>query len=527
MIKQKIIKFLIENKVLVTPEIIEKIPDEGFNISLFYEKVLEHKDHITEELLLTIINDIIDTSLSIIDSSKVLDYEEEIEGRLKKFNIKLVENYIKDASKKDFKDFVSHYNKRFDYLSSILKNRAELEGVASISRLKNNFSSNKNSDTEQTKEKVAIIGMILEKGETKNGHTMLTIEDKSGQIKALISKKNEELQALSRDLMLDEVIGIVGSAGDDIIFCESILFPDVPMSKPFKKSPEENYAVFISDTHIGSKMFKRKEFLKFIDWLNGEVGDENQKQISKKVKYLFIVGDLIEGIGIFPSQEQDVLIKDIYKQYEEACNILKLIRNDVCIIITPGNHDPMRIAEPQPMHYKDYAKKLYDMNNIVFVSSPSYLTINKTDNFEGIDILLYHGFSIPFYADSVPSIRKAGGQKRVDLVLNYLLQRRHLSPTHASTQFVPDPERDALVISRVPDIFATGHIHRVSVSNYKNVSCFNCSCWLSLTDYQVKNGIESQPCRAILVNLQTRANNILKFGYDENEEEYKNKKASN
>jgi DNA polymerase II small subunit len=279
------------------------------------------------------------------------------------------------------------------------------------------------------------------------------------------------------------------------------------------------YAIFISDTHIGSKVFKKDEFLRFIDWINLKFPDKKQKEIASKVKYLFIVGDVVEGVGIFPSQEADVEIKDIYLQYEEAYKYLSLIRKDICIIITPGNHDPMRIAEPQPMHYKDYAKKLYELENVIFLSSPSLVSIAKKDNFEGIDVLLYHGFSIPYYADSVPSIRKSGGLNRSDLVMKYFLERRHLAPTHKSNQFIPDTDYDHLVISRVPDIFATGHIHKVSVLNYKNVSCINCSCWLGATDYQLKLGIYPQPCRALLVNLQSRAVNILKFGQDDSEKE--------
>jgi len=510
MIRQKIVRFLIENNILVNPDVIDKIPEENFNISLFYKKVIENKERINDDILLSIIRDIVDNSLSIVDSHLALDYEENIDKTLKKFNIKLINNYVKDAQKKEISSFVSYYNKRFDQLATILRNRAELSGVVSISRLKNNqrhFESNS-----KQKETVALIGMVLDKQETKNGHLMFTIEDRSGTFKVLITKNNEELFSFANDIMCDEVIGVAGSLGNDIIYAESILMPDVPKSKELKKSPTDDCAIFLSDPHIGSKQFKEKEFKNFIDWLNLEYDDDKQRAIAKKVKYLFIVGDLVEGIGIFPSQEQDVLIKDIYLQYEEAFRLLSQIRKDVCIIITPGNHDPMRIAEPQPMHYKSYAKKLYELENVVFLSSPSMLSVGANEKFDGIDVLLYHGFSIPYYADQVPSIRKAGGMKRVDLVLKYFLERRHLAPTHTSTQFVPDTDYDHLAISRVPDIFATGHIHMVSRSTYNNVTCLNCSCWIGPTDYQTKLGIEPQPSRAILVDLHTRQTGILKFG---------------
>lgn len=511
MIRENVIKFLMENNILINPDIIETIPnDERFDISFFYEKVLANKENMSDELLSDIITEVKDKMMSIMDSKKAFDYDDRIDDVLKKFDIKLVQNYVKDPEKKEMKDFISHYNKRLDTIGSMLKNRQELEGVVSISRLKQN-------EDRAPNDKAALIGMVLEKNETKNGHYMLTMEDRSGTIKVLVNKNNQELMDICDDLMLDEVIGIVGSLGDDIMFSDSIIYPDVPLHKPLKKCPKDDYAIFISDTHIGSKMFKGDEFLRFIDWLNCNVGNEAQKSIAKKVKYLFIVGDLVEGVGIFPSQEHDVEIKDVYEQYDKAFEYLNKIRKDICIVITPGNHDPMRIAEPQPMHYKDYAKKLYEMENVVFVTSPSLLTINQSDTFEGIDVMLYHGFSIPFYADRVPSIRKAGGMKRTDLIMEYYLKRRHLAPTHTSTQFIADSEYDPLVITKIPDILATGHIHTYTVSNYRNVTCLNCSCWLSSTDYQVKQGMIPQPCRALLVNLHTRKVNVLKFGEDEAE----------
>lgn len=513
MIRQKVIKFLLENNLLVNPAIIEKIPSDEFNISLFYKKVLEYQGTITDEVILAIISDVIDNNLSVVNSQTVLDYDENIDKRLKRFNIKLVENYVIEPKKKEIGDFISHYNRRFDQISNLLKYRTELDGAVSISRLKN-FQKNTSE-----KQKISLIGTILEKNETKNNNFIFTLEDKSGTVKILITKSNPELYEKAKDIMLDEVVGITGSVGEEIIYAENVIFPDIPRSKSLKKSPTDECAVFISDLHVGSKVFKKEEFLKFIEWINCEYPDVRQKEIAKKVKYLFIVGDLVEGIGIFPSQEQDVEIKDVYEQYKITYELLSKIRKDICIIISSGNHDPMRIAEPQPMHYKDYAKKLYEMDNVVFVSSPSVVSIGANENFEGICVLLYHGFSIPFYADQVPSIRKAGGQKRIDLVMKYFLERRHLAPTHTSTQFVPDNDYDRLVISKVPDIFATGHIHKVSVSDYKGVKCLNCSCWLGTTDYQIKLGIQPQPCRAILVNLQSSFVNILKFGQDEYEKE--------
>ena len=36
--------------------------------------------------------------------------------------------------------------------------------------------------------------------------------------------------------------------------------------------------------------------------------DASQEQIIQKINYLFISGDIIEGVGIYPSQEKDLEI---------------------------------------------------------------------------------------------------------------------------------------------------------------------------------------------------------------------------
>ena len=109
--------------------------------------------------------------------------------------------------------------------------------------------------------------------------------------------------------MLDEVIGISGSLGNKIIFSNVVLYPDIPTTIEMKKAPDEAYAVFLSDIHFGSKDFLHEEFDKFTKWISGEVGSEKQKETAKKVKYVFIVGDMVDGIGIYPGQDEELTIK--------------------------------------------------------------------------------------------------------------------------------------------------------------------------------------------------------------------------
>ena len=96
--------------------------------------------------------------------------------------------------------------------------------------------------------------------------------------------------------------------------------------------------------------------------------------------------------------------------------------------------------------------------------------------------------------------------------MKFLLQKRHLAPSYASTLYVPDTDADFLVIDKIPDFFVTGHIHKAAASNYRGVTLISGSCWQSKTDFQEKVGHNPEPSRVPIVNLQTRQVKMLKFG---------------
>ncbi len=415
--------------------------------------------------------------------------------------VSIIKSFEKTPKKRTFQDFVKHFNIRFKKIESMLRNRSELKGLTSISRVK----------LKTGKEKVSIIGMILEKNITKNGHVMLSVEDLSGVIKVLINKDNKDIIDEAKDLVLDEVIGIVGTGNGDIIFANSIIHPDIPLSKELKKSPYDHYVVFFGDLHIGSKEFLHKEFYRLLLWLNGKLGTLQQREIAKKVRYVVIPGDIIEGVGIYPGQENDLEFKSVREQYSYAAKLFKKIPSYIKIIISPGNHDVGRIAEPQLPIDREYAEDLWQLENVIMVSNPAIIALDKTEDFSGINILIYHGYSLIYYSDAIHSIRTNGGQKVSDDIMIFLLKRRHLAPTHGSTLYIPDPDEDPLVIEDIPDIFLSGHIHRAQTKNYRNVTCINSSSWTAITEDQEKRGLEPQPGRAFAVSLKTREVKLMNF----------------
>ena len=114
-----------------------------------------------------------------------------------------------------------------------------------------------------------------------------------------------------------------------------------------KNSPNEEYALFIGDLHFGSKRFLKKGFEKFMEYLKGKIPGTEEE--VKKIKYLFIVGDIVTGVGNYPNQEKDLEINDLEEQFIQLCEYaFTKIRKDIKIIISPGNHDCVRLMEPQP-----------------------------------------------------------------------------------------------------------------------------------------------------------------------------------
>ena len=486
-----IVNTFLEKGILISPEILKE--------PSLLEKLSELKERDLE-------------GVSIIDRAFFIRKEGLRERSGKKGNeakqINVLFSYNKEPGKISVTDFVVYFNKRFEALSSFLRQRQEFQRTISINRAK----------TKKEREKITLIGMVFDKRITKNNNVLLTLEDPSGTVNVLISDKKKELFEIAKDMVLDELIGIEGVFAGNFVLANQIFLPDIPLTQELKKSPEEEYLVLLGDPHFGSKAFLKKEFNDFIAWINQRKGNPEQKRIASKVKYLIIIGDLVEGVGIYPNQEKDLEIKDIKEQYDLFTGYLKEIPSHIPILVCPGNHDAGRISEPQPALFHKYAQSLKKLPNVTLVSNPSFINLGAKKNFPGFDLLLYHGYSLIYYSDNVVNIRAKGGQKRPDLIMKFLLQRRHLAPTHTSNLYVPDTDADPLVINKIPDFFITGHIHRVSVGSYKNITLVNCSCWTDITEDQEKRGLQPQPAKVPVVNLMTREVKIINFFGDEKQE---------
>ncbi len=411
-----------------------------------------------------------------------------------------------ESGKIEVKDFVGHFNARFNAIQRILMNR-NIPYLSSISQLRGS----------RGYETVSIIGIIYEIRQTKNNTLIFDVEDKTGRLRVIVTKRNngngssDELWKKASMITPDEVVAFTGRINNSVMFPDSIIWPDIPIKEHFTGAEGEDlYAVFISDMHIGSINFLTEKFSTFIEWISGRMGNKKQREIARRTPYVFILGDLVDGVGIYPNQLAELKIADVREQYKETARLLSEIPKEKKLIIIAGNHDAVRLSEPQPRLLRKYASPLYELPNAVMLPNPSLVRIQSA-NGKGMKVLMYHGYSIDYYIAHIDALRAEGGYDRSDLVMKYFLQRRHLAPTHSSNLYMPYKDEDPLVISDVPDVFAIGHLHKTTVSSYKGITLICGSTWQSKTSFQEKVGHHPEPGRVPIINIRTGKASIMRF----------------
>jgi len=430
-------------------------------------------------------------SIEISKESEFFTNKQEIP---EKASVRILSKNFFVNKKIEVKDFVTYFRNRFYEMKNLLQDSHKIDDLISINKLSSN------------KQGVSIIGMVCDKKTTKNKNIIFDVEDLTGNIKILVTRNKEEIYKKAEDVALDSVLAFKCSGNREILFLNDIIFPDSILFER-KKSPIEEYALFIGDIHYGSKNFMEENFLKFIDYLNGKI--PNTPEVEK-IKYLFIAGDLITGVGNYPNQEKDLKIMDLEEQFSRIADLLGKIRKDIQIIISPGNHEGIRLMEPQPLYDEKYAWRLYEMDNVILTENPSLINIGAKKNFPGFDVLYYHGFSFPYYASNISSLMTIKAMNFPEKIMAYLLKNRHLAPTHASVQYFP-AGKDPHIIRKIPDIFFSGHTHKSAAIYYNNILIVSSSSWESLTPYQEKFGNVPDHCKVPIINLKTRAIKILDF----------------
>ena len=285
---------------------------------------------------------------------------------LNKYKEKMDENFKivydtndKINSSEGVEGYTSLFRSRYEKSLRILSLRQDSKRVKKIETIKQLFNQSninyKSLSKEEANNPVVIAaGLVMEK-DIKNNNYDITIDDQTGLL--TVTTFDEDLKKQISMLAVDQMVMIefeINSKRRKNTI-KNLFSLDVPDRIP-NRSKNEVFSILISDLHIGSKFFMEKEFQSFLEWLNGN--DRDSKDIISKIKYICICGDLIDGIGIFPNQDRELLEKDSFSQMDHAINILSKIPKHMKVFLIPGNHDLGRRALPQPAIPKKYAEKI-------------------------------------------------------------------------------------------------------------------------------------------------------------------------
>jgi len=419
-------------------------------------------------------------------------------------NFKIVyDTNDKINSSEGVEGYTSLFRSRYEKSLRILSLRQDSKRVKKIETIKQLFNQSninyKSLSKEEANNPVVIAaGLVMEK-DIKNNNYDITIDDQTGLLTATTFDEDlkKQISMLAVDQMVMIEFEINSKRRKNTI--KNLFSLDVPDRIP-NRSKTEVFSILISDLHIGSKFFMEKEFQSFLEWLNGN--DRDSKDIISKIKYICICGDLIDGIGIFPNQDRELLEKDSFSQMDHAINILSKIPKHMKVFLIPGNHDLGRRALPQPAIPKKYAEKIYSLNNITMLGNPCMI------NMEGIKILMFHGQSLDDIIASIPGLSYSKPAEAMKI----LLKSRHLSPIYGQRTPIAPEKEDMMVIEEVPDILHSGHVHVIDVDSYKGTLLVNSGAWQSQTPFQQTMGITPTPGIAIAINLS----NLKPFKIDFN-----------
>ncbi|MHB8604718.1 MAG: DNA-directed DNA polymerase II small subunit [Thermoplasmatota archaeon] len=387
-------------------------------------------------------------------------------------------------------DFTKYFNDRLARVRKMLKLRREMVGAVPIRTIRPGGQA-----------EIKIIGIVSEVRKTKNGHRLLEIEDETGAVNVLAPANDAGRISEANTVIEDEVIGVIAkpSGKGDLLILERVVRPDVPIAKGAHAPVRESAVCIISDIHFGSKTFLAEDWERFIRWINGDFGTPAMRALARKTKYLIVNGDVVDGVGIFPGQEDELAVLDGAGQYRIAGEQFARIPEHVKIMTIPGNHDLVRPAEPQPALPDKYKRAFNE--SVTHIGNPCRLSI------EGVEVLSYHGRSMD---DWITRVAGLSYDKPIE-AMKEMVQRRHLAAVYGLRTPIAPEHRDYLVIDAVPDVFTTGHVHSSGVAKYRDIVLINSSCWQSQTSYQKMHGFTPDPGKAMVVELDSLKTNTLDF----------------
>lgn len=401
----------------------------------------------------------------------------------------------KASAKPDFSAFRQLFQNRFEQLSSIFMENFDDSDAILDSEMR---------EEEIPKDKSGIlIGMVQDTRVLHTNKFVIQLEDpKSGIITNCVMVQDSPSFPEYRDIIRDTVIGISGilpknfRGGDITAFWGRDIIR--PGFSPTQFNPIKNphKLLFIADLHFGSKYFSRSVFAKLIKFLTLQDLDPIYKNITKEIKTIIIVGDLVDGVGRFSDQKEQISSYSLQAQYQGLAKALMEIPSHIQILIIPGEHDATQAALPQPAIDRQISQALLTIPNLTSHGNPLRLSLEK------MKLLIFHGQGN--YELFQKSFQKPNAKPT--LAIKHLLEYRHLYPEYGSYNPLAPFKRDYLVIDEVPDVIVSGHLHHAYFEEYKGIKIITCGTFQR--DNQKKTQLEGKASLGIIPILDAVSGNV-------------------
>ena len=473
-----VVNFLLKKGFQVTPDAIDHLKTiNRLEFQDLMKRIIKSKNRNNDDNFTVSLDDVrqnivqpdVETDAPGVDDYEVLDGNDVLQKQLEGVN-----------------GYHLLMKNRFSKYKQIMYDRQDSRKIIRISTLVQH--------TDQNEYKIA--GLLKSRNKLDKSYE-IELEDESTDLRLLVTDGNNIRKVES--FLIDQMViaDVVFSKKIGRFIVKNCYSLDVP-AEVFQsvEGVEPVYGVFLSDIHVGSKTFLNREFQDFLNWINGRSGD---LEVVSKIRYVVIAGDVVDGIGVYPGQEEELTELNLSKQYDEFAGLMAQIPKSIKIFVSPGNHDATRQALPQPPIFKRYAKALYEMDNVILLGDPCLVRLH------GVNTLVYHGQSLVDIVGSSPGITF---DKPAE-AMKVLLKARHLAPTHGSTRVALEGD-DKLVIKIVPNIFHCGHIHTVQTLKYKGTLLVNSGTWQDQTQFQKRMGIVPNPAIAVVVDLNSLKVKMMK-----------------
>lgn len=381
--------------------------------------------------------------------------------------------------------YAALFASRFRVLSRMMRGRSGLPNLLPIAEARSRPGT------------ASVLGMVRDVRTTPEKHHLIVrVEDETGALECFVPK-DSPIAKLT--FLPDEVVGlqlVVGNDPNRAPRVASVERPESFRGRTEHRAAGPSRALFLSDLHIGSRSFLSGPWSDLAAFLHGQ---GPAPELAEEIRYVVVAGDLVDGIGIYPNQERDLAIHDVFQQYEELGRRLRELPSRLRLVLIPGNHDAVCPAEPQPSLTPEVLALL--PSNVSSLGNPSTVAL------DGVVVSAYHGRS---FDDLIPALPGASYARPTD-VMKRMLAMRHLAPMYGGRTPIAPLARDGLIIDPAPDILVTGHAHTFGVDQYNGTLLLNASTWQAETEYQRMRNITPVPARAAVVDLATLGVSTLDF----------------